>query len=359
MIVLSVFLLCGYVFSHEWKLYSFFLLIWVAWLLVFLIIMESLTGVVIGASVSILLLIFYAVKRIKEKKAIQGIVILLIMVIGIIGTTICIQNFYHKYFPVPDKISYASLDKTSANGNRYSYDSSKFVENGHYVNMYLALPELKSAWNKKSHIAFDSLDKKGNGIKYTLIRYLASMNLRKDSVGFSKLSPADIVAIEEGIPNYNFTDNKMDYRIYQVLWEIEDYQAGGDINGHSVTQRMEFWKAAIGIIKQHWFIGVGTGDVKNAFATQYDTMHSRLKKEFRLRAHNQFLEIGVGFGIIGMLWLLFSLIYPAIKMKKFYSYTYVIFWLIFLFSMINEDTLESQAGVTFFAFFNSFFLFIF
>jgi len=359
MIVLSVFLLCGYVFSRKWKPISFVLLAWVAWLLIFLIIMESLTGVVIGASVSILLLIFYAVKRIKQKKVIRGIAILSVMLIGIIGATVYLNHFYEKYFPVPDKISYGNLDKKSASGNVYSYDSSRFVENGHYVNVYIALPELKNAWNKRSHIAFDSLDKKGNGIKYTLIRYLASMNLRKDSIGVSKLSPADIAAIENGIPNYYFISSKMDYRIYQVLWEIEDYKAGGDINGHSVTQRLEFWKAAVGIIKQHWLIGVGTGDVKKAFAAQYDAMHSKLKTEFRLRAHNQFLEIGVGFGIVGIIWLLFSLIYPAIEMKKFYSYAYVIFWLIFLFSTINEDTLESQAGVTFYAFFNSFFLFIF
>ena len=360
MIVLSVFLIFGYIFSRKWKPVSFALLLWAIWLLVFLIIMESLTGVVIASLVSVLLLIYYAFKRIKQKKAIQGIAILLVLFTGIIGTTFYLINFHRKYFPPPDKVSYAALDRTSAKGNTYIQDTLKHAENGHLVYIYIAWPELRSSWNKRSHIPFDSADRKGNQVKLTLVRYLASMNLRKDSEGVSKLSPNDVRAIEGGIPNYNFTaTSSMEFRIYQAFWEIEDYKLGDNVSGHSITQRLEFWKAALSIIKQHWLIGVGTGNVKSAFAKQYDAMHSTLSPQFRLRSHNQILEIGVGFGIIGIIWLLFSLIYPAIQMRKFYSYAYVIFWLIFVFSMFNEDTLESQAGATFYAFFNSFFLFIF
>jgi O-antigen ligase len=185
------------------------------------------------------------------------------------------------------------------------------------------------------------------------------MNLRKDSAGVSKLSANDIRAIENGIPNYNFTaSSSMDFRLYQALWEINDYRNGGNISGHSITQRMEFWKAAIYIIKDHWLIGVGTGDVRKAFDRKYDEMNSSLTKNFRLRAHNQYLEIGVASGIVGILWLLASLIYPAVKTKKLYTYIYFIFWAIAVLSMFSEDTLETQAGVTFYAFFNSLLLFL-
>ncbi|HXP49624.1 MAG TPA: O-antigen ligase family protein, partial [Bacteroidia bacterium] len=195
--------------------------------------------------------------------------------------------------------------------------------------------------------------------QYTLVRYLTSMNLRKDSTGISKLSANDIRAIESGIPNYNFTaSSSIEFRLYQALWEVDDYRRGGNVSGHSVTQRLEFWKAAIGIIKQHWLIGVGTGDVRKAFNAQYEAMHSSLTTNFRLRAHNQYLEIGVASGIIGIVWLLFSVIYPGLKTRKIYTYTYFIFWAIFVMSMFSEDTLETQAGVTFYAFFNSFFLFL-
>jgi hypothetical protein len=45
--------------------------------------------------------------------------------------------------------------------------------------------------------------------------------------------------------------------------------------------------------------------------------------------------------------------------KKTVDYLYITFFLIAVVSFLTEDTLETQAGVTFFAFFNSFFLFVF
>ncbi len=87
-------------------------------------------------------------------------------------------------------------------------------------------------------------------------------------------------------------------------------------------------------------------------------MNSPLTKEWRLRSHNQFLAIGTAFGITGLLFFLFTLLYPLLKHKKYNSYLYLMFFTIAFLSMFTEDTLESQAGVTFFAFFNCFFLFL-
>ena len=44
-------------------------------------------------------------------------------------------------------------------------------------------------------------------------------------------------------------------------------------------------------------------------------------------------------------------------MKGYKNFFYLIFWLIFMISMTTEDTIESQEGVTFYAFFTSFLLF--
>jgi len=77
-----------------------------------------------------------------------------------------------------------------------------------------------------------------------------------------------------------------------------------------------------------------------------------------LRAHDQYLEITVGFGLVGLAWFLLSIFYPGIKTKKIFTYFYFIFWLIFMLSLFTEDTLETEAGATFYAFFNSFFLFL-
>jgi hypothetical protein len=60
---------------------------------------------------------------------------------------------------------------------------------------------------------------------------------------------------------------------------------------------------------------------------------------------------------LGFIWFLFTLIYPAVKLGKFNEYLYLVFFVIVFMSMLTEDTLETQAGATFFAFFNAFLLF--
>ena len=121
-------------------------------------------------------------------------------------------------------------------------------------------------------------------------------------------------------------------------------------------QRYEYWKTSLSIIKKHWLIGVGSGDLKNVFNEQYKESHSKLLPIWWQRSHNQFLRITAAFGIIGFIWFMISLIYPPVKSGKYKHYLYQVFFMIAIFSMLSEDTLETQAGVTFFAFFNSFFI---
>jgi len=183
--------------------------------------------------------------------------------------------------------------------------------------------------------------------------------LRKDSVGVWSLTPKDISAIELGIPNFQFNSlSSMSYRLYQVFWEINDYRNGGDVNGHSVTMRLEYWRIALILIERHPIIGAGTGDVRKGFDDYYDASHSKLAPEWRLRSHDQYLEIAIGFGLIGLAWFIFSLFYPGIKAGKMFTYFYAVFWMIFMLSLFTEDTLETEAGATFYGFFNSLFLFL-
>jgi hypothetical protein len=49
--------------------------------------------------------------------------------------------------------------------------------------------------------------------------------------------------------------------------------------------------------------------------------------------------------------------FPFIKNHGRIPFLFLVFQGIVLLSMLNEDTLETQAGVTFYAFFNAFFWF--
>jgi hypothetical protein len=106
---------------------------------------------------------------------------------------------------------------------------------------------------------------------FTLERFLASKDYRKDAEGVEKLTDVEVMAIQNGVANYRYLD-KLSFsdRLYEILWEFEDYRRNGNPSGHSVVQRFEYWKAALNIIKENIILGVGTGDVATAYKEQYE-----------------------------------------------------------------------------------------
>lgn len=327
----------------------------IAWLGIFLIILESLTGIISLFIIVFIFLIYYAFTREKLLSKLVYLVVVLMILLG----TVYYLNYLNKEFCTGETPDTTRLEKYTSRHNEYLHDLNNMdIENGHYVWQYICWKELEEEWNKRSAIKFDEKDKKGNEIKYTLIRFITSKGLRKDADGVKALTTNDIEAIEKGTANVNRHGIiNLNARICEIFWEIENYKKGGNPNGHSLTQRFEYWKTALQIIKENYLLGVGTGDVENAFEQEYNRENSLLTQQWRLRSHNQYLSITVAFGLMGLMWFLFSLIYPVIKEKKAFDYFYAAFFIIVLSSMLTEDTLETQAGVSFFAFFNSLFLF--
>jgi hypothetical protein len=325
------------------------------WLIIFLILMESLTGLV-ALYITTFLLIIYATVKSKNKKIKYGGLTLLIISIILISCTIALMvNENNK----KDTIDFTNIERFTSHGNPYEHDvHAKVTENGHFIWMYCCKEELEGSWNKRSAIKIGDKDLRGNSIYFTLIRFLTSKGLRKDADAVALLSDEEVKAIERGVPNVNYQSiSSLSGRIHETLWEIDLYEKTGNANGHSLTQRFEYWKTALGIIKNNLLFGVGTGDVPMAFEQAYEKNNSSLKKEWRLRSHNQYLSIAVAFGIIGLLWFLITLVYPLMHEKRGFNFLYFTFFIVAIISFFTEDTLETQAGVTFYAFLNSFFLF--
>ena len=213
--------------------------------------------------------------------------------------------------------------------------------------------ELRSEWKKTSTIPYDSLDKKGQVISFTLVRYMASLNLRKDSVDFQKLSKTDIENVENGIATIEETKTGLFARIDGIKFQL--YHSGNP-NGHSLLQRLQYWKTGIEIIKKNWLFGVGTGDVQLAFDTQYSIDNSTLKPENRLRAHNSYITSWVSFGILGIVSFLWMILNFSIYHWKKCNFLPLMLILVAASTFLLEDTLETQTGVTFFAFFYGLFM---
>ena len=339
--------------SLPWWLRAIMLLVSL-WLVVFLIILESVIGIVSLIIILDILLLREAIKikNVSLKTAILATFILIPLGIGWYMASI-VNEVSHK-----PALDIAALDQYSKLGNAYRHDTINFgVEDGKYVGIYFAEAELAEAWNRRSNYDFYGKDEAGQLIMYTIIRYLTSVDLRKDATGVASLSSEDIRFIEKGIANKSYvTRPSLKNRISKIIVGYEQFALLQNPNGSSIMQRVEHLKASIILTKSHFWWGVGTGDMPMAFSQTYDEMNSPLKPELRWRSHNQYFSFLIAFGIFGLLWFLFVLVYPAFVNGKIKSGIYLSFLLLMLLSMLSEDTLETQIGVSLFAFFSSFFL---
>ncbi|MCF8366647.1 MAG: O-antigen ligase family protein [Bacteroidales bacterium] len=331
------------------------LFVTIVWLLVFLFILESVTGLAIVLTVTFVLCVLAAFKSgIKLMKA-SSIIILIAIPVSLFFYA---KSLYEDY--VPDKpFVYEGMDLTTKQGNYYANDTTLMLaENGHWVGQYLHWGEIREEWSKRSSINFDSVGNSGHFVRYTLLRYLTSKGLRKDAEAMKKLTDEDIRNVENGIANINqLVESSIQNRMRTIVWELMLYRSTGYLSGHSVAQRIEFWNAGIRIIKKNFWFGTGTGDIKNAYENEYVEMNTQLEPQFRWRTHNQYIAIFAALGVFGCLWFLFILCYPGFRLRMFNDFFYLVFFLILSLSMLTEDTIENQAGVTFFAFFTVFFLF--
>ena len=317
-----------------------------------------------SGSITAIILLFITGTIIIIKTAIQYRNIVLRYVIPslfagmILCSGILIHHTVKQYFNADFSIETAA--KYTSDGNPYFHNPQKsLIENGSYIFTYISDTELETAWNKRSNINFNDCDKNGFSIKTTLIRYLNSKGLHKDRLGVEALSEQDICNIENGIANVSYTHKlHIINKIYSLMWEINDYYHSGSVVGYSVPQRIDLWKYSVQLIKKQPIFGVGTGDVKDAFAHELQLAGSSLAGT-NMRSHNQYFTFLIAFGIVGLLLILFSIIYPVFALKAFKNPLFLVFFCLVILSMFTEDTLEPQDGATFFAFFYSFFLFLF
>lgn len=309
-------------------------------------------GSITGAGVLLALLVWMGLRySLSQQKRITRFVMAAIIFSLIGASCTYLLLSYSRYFKC-DSVEWGSLEKTTPRGEVYNHhEDFPLIENGHHVMTYVAINELYNAWNGRSSIHPDSLDGRGHVLKSTLIRYLASKSLRKDADGVRSLSNDDVRAIESGFPTYSEAREKgLEKRLNRIFFEWANFRAGGDPDGHSVMQRWEFWKTAVWIIKNNVWLGVGTGDVNASFQEAYKANDSPLDSTYRLRAHNQYLTMWVTYGVFGFIAFMVIVFWPVIKGRKRDSLTIMIVLLVAL-SFLTEDTLESQAGVMFMAFF--------
>ncbi len=250
----------------------------------------------------------------------------------------------------------AELMEKTAKGNPYHHHvDNDMRENGYLVFYFIAEDELRESWNQRSIIDFDSTDKKGHDIKYTLYRYLTSKGLRKDAASCKLLNDEEIRAIENGTTNYLYTQwpNVM-IRLHSSLSEIYEYRRTGNPTGQSLSQRLEIWRASWHAFLKHPFLGWGSGDVKNAMHYGLEQINSDYETQMR-HVHNQYINILISLGLAGLIATL-TLLFLFISSSKACQYLpFIILLIIFFITGITDSPLDSQMSLAFFLFFFTYF----
>ena len=147
---------------------------------------------------------------------------------------------------------------------------------------------------------------------------------------------------------------KFNSRFYSVESSIKNANKNVETS-ESTASRILVWEAGISLIKQNWLLGVGCGDVNDILVSEYIKRNMTGAIEKRLNLHNQFLETWLSLGIIGILYLIFLLIYPAYLAWKNKKISWLLFIIAVSLNFLFETMLNTQAGVIFISYFYYFF----
>ena len=145
-------------------------------------------------------------------------------------------------------------------------------------------------------------------------------------------------------------NSTIDWDIERSIEKHKELKEGfGKVN--TLNLRFIKWYAAKEILKDHYWVGVGTGDAQDQLVSQYEKIQFANGIQSKYNAHNQyietFLKFGV-FGIISILWLVFSPLMKAIESRNYFLF-FVTFFLAI--SFLLESMLERQHGIVFMCFF--------
>lgn len=324
------------------------------WLFAMLVLLQSVTGLVMLVVVFLTYYLYRAYRMLNNSLRILAVVAPLLIIAGV--AFLYLQGF-EDYRSVKDvSYNHPPFETHTAAGAPYKHHVENFeTENGYYIYRYESMDELEEAWKKRSDAGFRSPDARGQELRHTLARYLTSMGLRKDAEGLAELTEEDIRRVEQGYTSVAQSKNPIARRIKASYFEINAHINGACPQGSSLMQRYAFLSTGWHVARENLFLGVGTGDVNDAMQAQYEQNNSCLDSEHRRRSHNQYLTFLISFGVFGALYfVLFNLwaIRRAIGQRHLVAAGFSIMAAL---SFLAEDTLETQVGATFFAFFYAFF----
>jgi len=357
-IAFSIWIVFYYILNNKpsWikkSLLSFLIL----FLIITLFALKSFNGYLYFGAMSLTALIMLAWRaKTKNSKFIFGGAVLLITIFPVVYIYHCVQKFYNTV-----EYSVDEIPTHTNHGNIYKHNfDNKIKENGNYIGLFLCEEELIPLWDAHSCKPYFSKTPTGYSYSSVVIRYMTSKGLTKDAEGFAQLSSKDIENIENEIPNYIYAENKLRIypRIYETIWEIDQYRIDKNPNQKSLAQRIELALLAVKIIERSPWIGVGLGNSAQAYAEIISESESKLAHPSTGSSHNQYLNYLIRFGIIGTVFILGIIFWVFFHGRKNYPFFVTIFFISMLAANFGDANWETFVGLNFFAFFSCFFMWV-
>lgn len=130
---------------------------------------------------------------------------------------------------------------------------------------------------------------------------------------------------------------------------------GNNDNGTNV--RSGVFACDVALLKQHWLMGVGTGNIQHALnecLSKYDT---HVYKQFNYNTHNEYLNAWLTCGILGFMIFIGCLLYSIVFSVRAKHWLHLYFVVFMAICFVTENYLDRQMGVTLFAVMQTLFFF--
>jgi O-antigen ligase len=145
-------------------------------------------------------------------------------------------------------------------------------------------------------------------------------------------------------------------RIKTALTVTASYQTVDQGTSESTGVRILIWKKAITKIKENLWLGVSPGDADDKLLEAYAEGQMDGANQKKLNAHNEFLQITLGLGILGLFAYIMLFIIGFYQAFLYKNRLLNIFLVLIILNFLVESMLQRQAGILFFACFLCLFL---
>jgi O-antigen ligase len=125
----------------------------------------------------------------------------------------------------------------------------------------------------------------------------------------------------------------------------------------STVIRLSAMQASGDLISQKWYLGYGTGDVRDVLTKYYKSNQYIGAYKYGTNPHNQFLRSFLAWGIAGLasLILLFAVL---LRQAKIHKKAIILLWTVMMLILfLTDDIISIHAGVVYFTMFSALFTF--